>query len=111
VITYWRALRPIGCDYRFVFFFTREDGAIVGLYDGATPTTLWRPTSSWPAGEVLKVQAPPLPVARLHEVLLAVTPVGSDPWDKGARLRPEAASSAGLDTRDDGTLLRLFAFR
>jgi len=26
-------------DYRFAFFFTRQDGAIVGSYTGATATT------------------------------------------------------------------------
>ncbi len=31
-------------DYRFAFFFTREEGAIVGSYTGATATSEWRPT-------------------------------------------------------------------
>jgi uncharacterized membrane protein len=111
VTTYWRVLRPLEMDYGFAFFFTRQDGAIVGHYDGGTPTSLWYPTRRWQVGEVVSMETPILPIGRLRDVMVAVTLPLADPWSVEDRLRPVESSSDGpLEVFDEGSLLKLFSF-
>jgi len=111
VTTCWRALRPLDKNYGFAFFFTREDGAIVGLYDGGTPTSLWYPTRDWEVGEVICMETPALPIGRLRDVMLAVTRPLADPWSVEDRLRPiGCADGQPAETFEQGTLLKLFSF-
>jgi hypothetical protein len=111
VTTYWRLLRPLNMDYGFTFFFTRQDGAIVGCYDGGTPTSLWYPTSVWQEGEVIRMETPILPIGRLRDVMVAVTLPTADPWSVEGRLRPiEGASGQPLELSQERSLLKLFSF-
>jgi hypothetical protein len=109
--TFWRALRPLRQDVQFVWFFTRDDGAIVYHYHQGTPTTVWLPPSRWPEGEVMVMQTPILNVGRLHEVLLAVTPPGRDIWAQEDRLAIQPTSAPHAELRAEGTLLKLLQFR
>jgi uncharacterized membrane protein len=112
VTTYWRPLQPLNMDYGFTFFFTRQDGAIVGYYDGGTPTSLWYPTSVWQEGEVIRMETPILPIGRLRDVMLAVTLPAADPWSVEGRLRPvESARGQPLTIIEGGSLLKLFSFQ
>lgn len=72
VATFWRALRPLPRNYRLVFFFTRADGALAGLYERESMTTAWLPPSEWPVGQPVRVILPPLPVGNMQDVLVAV---------------------------------------
>jgi uncharacterized membrane protein len=112
VATYWRPLRPLPAGQAVVLFFSRDDGAIVYGYDGATATTLWYPVERWAEGEVIRVQTPVLGVGRLRDTMVAVVQPGGDPWSAAARLPPVApAGDPDLEVFDQGTLLRLFRFR
>ena len=111
VTTYWRPLQPLNLDYGFTFFFTRQDGAIVGCYDGGTPTSLWYPTSVWQEGEVIRMETPILPIGQLHDVMVAVTLPTADPWSVEDRLRPiESAIGQPLELFQEESLLKLFSF-
>jgi uncharacterized membrane protein len=111
VITYWRLLQPLDLDYGFAFFFTRQDGAIVGYHDGGTPTSLWYPTSVWPEGEVIRMETPILPIGRLSNVMVAVTLPTADPWSVEGRLQPiEGTSSQLLELSQERSLLKLSSF-
>jgi uncharacterized membrane protein len=110
VTTYWQVLRPLNLDYDFVFFFTRQDGAIVGCYDEGT-SSLWYPTSVWQKGEVVRVETPTLPIGQLRDVMVAVTVPTADPWSLEDRLKPiESVSSQPLKIFEEGSLLKLFSF-
>ena len=112
VTTYWRALRPLDLGYAFAFFFTRDDGAIVGHFDDLTPTSLMYPTTVWREGEVVRMQTPVLPIGRLRDVMVAVTQPVADPWSVEDRLRPiESASGERLELLQEGSLLKLFSFQ
>jgi uncharacterized membrane protein len=111
VTTYWRSLRPLNLDYGFAFFFTRQDGALVGRYDAGPPTSLWYPTSVWREGEVIRMETPILPIGQLHDVMVAVTLPTADSWSVEGRLWPiESASDQPLDLFQTGSLLKLFSF-
>jgi hypothetical protein len=111
VTTYWRALQPVSGDYAFAFFFSRQGGAIVSVYDGATPTTAWYPAHRWEPGEVIRMETPILSVGRLHEAMVAVLLPGADPWPVEGRLQPiERAADGPLTLYEQGTLLKLFRF-
>ena len=107
ITTYWRALKPIGQNLDFAFFFTREDGAIVGGYSGANPTTEWLPTSTWEVGDIMRIQTPELQVGRDRGVLIAVTHAQQDPTDANSRLPITAANEPGR-VLPGGTLFQLF---
>ena len=72
VTTYWRALQPLTADYEISFYFTRQDGAIVGSYEDALPALAWRPTRAWQPGEIVRVETPVLPIGRDRGVLVGV---------------------------------------
>jgi hypothetical protein len=110
VTTYWRALKPLDWDYGFAFYFTREDGAIVGGYTGDTPTSGWYPTSVWQPGEVVRVETPILSIGRLKDVLVAVTLPLADPGSVEGRLRP-VKPLVGNDAEvfQEGSLLKAFS--
>jgi uncharacterized membrane protein len=111
VTTYWRPLRPLEDGTIPALFFSRRDGAIVYLYDGATPATLWYPPHLWQEDEVIRVETPILSVGRLRDVMVAVVPPAGDPWSAADRLRPfEDGGDEPLETYDEGTLLALFRF-
>jgi len=111
VTTYWRALQPMNLNYSFAFFFTRQDGAIVGCYNEGTPVSLWYPTSVWREGEVIRMETPILPIGRLHDVMVAVTLPAADPWSVEGRLRLiESANGQPLELSQEGSLLKLFSF-
>jgi uncharacterized membrane protein len=112
ITTYWKLLRPAGLDYRFVFFFSRGDGAIVWQYDGETPATLWYPPADWHVGETVRVQTPILSVGRLRDVILAVLPPGKQPASIQDRLKPITAGDGHpLDLYEEGSMLRLFSLQ
>ncbi len=111
VTTYWRPLRPLNLDYGFIFFFTRQDGAIVGCYDGGTSTSLWYPTSVWREGEVIRMETPILSLDRLGDAIVAVTLPGADPWSVEGRLQPlENIDGQPAEILQEESLLRLFSF-
>ncbi len=110
ITTYWRALAPLDQDYRFAFFFTRADGAIVFLYDQDTATTCWYPPQEWPVGAVIRMETPVLAVGRLRDVLVAVMPPDQSPWEAGNRLRPAPTEGQEVQLADQDTLVRLFTF-
>jgi uncharacterized membrane protein len=111
ITTYWRPLRPLEDDLRLVFFFSREDGAIVYHYDQLEPIALWYPPSRWPVGSIVRVDTPTLSVGRLKDTMVAVVPDASDVWSTEARLKPQPSGDGqGLVTYDQDTLLKLFAF-
>jgi len=112
VTTYWRVLRPLPADHTVALFFSRQDGAIVYLYDGTTPAATWYPVDRWQVGEVIRLETPVLGVGRLHGALAAVILPGADPWSAAGRLQPiEATGDQSLAVYDDGTLLELFTFQ
>jgi hypothetical protein len=108
ITTYWRVLAPSEVNYRFSFFFTREDGAIVFLYNEGTPTTYWYPPYQWPADVVIRMEVPELNPGRGQGVLLAVSAPGQDPWRADNRLRPEPGEGQNVELLDGGTLVKLF---
>jgi uncharacterized membrane protein len=111
VTTHWRPLRTLGASYTFAFFFSREDGAVVGHYDGVTPTTMWYPVHLWQGGQVIRVQTPILPIGRLRDAMVAVVRPGADPWLVEGRVQPIVSDSdQPLQLFDEGTLLKLFEF-
>jgi uncharacterized membrane protein len=112
IATYWRPLRPLPAGHSLAFFFTRrEDGAIVYLYDGATPATTWVPIDRWQQGEVIRVETPVLSVGRLQHALVAVIPPAGDPWSAADRLQPIVPTGDPPPALfDQETLLKLFAF-
>jgi hypothetical protein len=104
-------LQSSGAGYTFAFFFSRQDGAIVGYYDGVTPTTMWYPVHLWQAGEVIRVETPILSVGRLRDAMVAVASPMVDPWSVEDRLQPvRSIGDQPLEIYDDGTLLKLFGF-
>jgi uncharacterized membrane protein len=112
VTTYWRALKPLDQDYGFAFFFTRDDGAVVGQYTGETPTIGWYPTSVWQPGEVVRIETPVLSIGRLKDVLVAVALPLADAGTVEGRLRPvEADDGQGVEILQDASLLRAFSLR
>jgi uncharacterized membrane protein len=111
VTTYWRAVETPEVNYGFAFFFTRQDGAIVGHYDGGTATSLWYPTRKWRQGEVIAMETPVLPIGRLHDVMVAVTLPLADPLSPEGRLRPvESLGGQTLEMFQDDSLVKLFSF-
>ncbi len=111
VTTYWRPLRPLNLDYGFTFFFTRQDGAIVGCYHGGTPTSLWYPPGVWREGEVVRVETPILSLERPGDAIVAVTLPGADPWSVESRLPPvEGVGGQPVEILQEESLLRLFSF-
>jgi uncharacterized membrane protein len=111
VTTYWRPKQPLPAGQTLALFFTRDDGAIVYAYDGATPATLWYPVERWAKGEVIRVETPVLGVGRLRDTMIAVVQPGADPWSADGRLPPLLpAGDPELEVFDQGTLLRLFRF-
>ncbi len=109
VVTYWRALRPMDSDYRFAFFFTSQDGAIVGEYTGELAGALWYPTSAWEGGDIVRLETPVLAVGTLQDVLVGVTLPGADAWSVDGRLRP-IRDKQQIELVDEESLLRLFSF-
>jgi uncharacterized membrane protein len=111
VITYWRPLAHLDADYGFAFFFTRQDGAIVGEYTRGMAASLWYPTTAWQEGDLVRIETPILSVGRLQDVMTAVTLPCGDAWSVDGRLRPvEAAGDSEVQLFEDGSLLRLFGF-
>ena len=111
VTTYWRPLRPLAAGHVFATFFSRQDGAIVYLHDGQTPTSTWYPVHLWQEGEVIRMETPTLYVGRLREAIVAVVPPGADPWSVDGRLQPiEPIGGQPLEVYAEGTLLKLFRF-
>jgi hypothetical protein len=111
VATYWRLLRPVTDDYVFSLFFSRQDGAIVYSYDGATPVSVWYPMHGWQQGEVIRMETPVLSVGRLAGTMVAVALPATDPWSVEDRLQPiEGAGGEPLQVYQEGTLLKLFGF-
>jgi hypothetical protein len=54
--TYWRALQPLGKDFRFALLTTRmPDGALSGVTVDPAATPLWYPTSRWRPGETMRL--------------------------------------------------------
>jgi uncharacterized membrane protein len=112
VTTYWRALKPLDQDYGFAFFFTRDDGAVVGQYTAETPTIGWYPTSVWQPGEVVRIETPVMPIGRLKDVLVAVALPLADASAAEGRLRPvEAGGGQGVEVIQGASLLRAFSLR
>ena len=112
ITTYWRRLKPLSSDFSTAFFFTREDGAIAGNFDGWTFTALWYPPSAWQEGEIVRMETPILPIGQMHDVLLAVTWPRADSWLIEDRLKPIVSpDDAPLDVLQERSLLRLFSFR
>ena len=108
ITTYWRARRQIAGGYRFAWFFTRDDGAIVGSYLDETATSLWYPPSDWRPGEVVRVATPYLPIGRMRDVYLAVVVGSGDPTNAADRIRPAAMDGgAPLETAEGGSLVKL----
>jgi uncharacterized membrane protein len=111
VTTYWRPLRPLAVGQGIAVFFSRQDGAVVYHYDGATPTTTWYPTYSWEEGEVVRVETPILSVGRLRDAMVAVVAPSGDPWSVEDRLQPVVSLGENpSEVYQEGTLLRLFGF-
>ena len=106
VATYWRTSKPLEMDYQFSLFFTRDDGAIVYHYDGGTSTTWWYPPYRWQVGEVVRMDTPILTAGRLRDVLVGVTPPGTDPWASESRLVPVILEGDAVELVDQGTLLK-----
>ena len=104
VITYWRPLRPLDDDLQLVFFFSRQDGAIVYHYDQLDADALWYPPSRWPEGAVIRVETPTLAVGRLEETMVAVVPAcGRRLVAGGAPQAPAQAADPALETYDQDT--------
>ncbi|MFO7697695.1 MAG: DUF2079 domain-containing protein, partial [Anaerolineae bacterium] len=108
VTLWWRALGELSYDYQFPLFFTREDGAIVYVYDQDSASTLWRPPSSWKPGEVIHMETPVLGTGALKDVLIAVVQPGQDAWNSEARLSVSSDQAAPSDLLDGNTLYRAF---
>ena len=112
ITTYWRRLKPLSSDFSMALFFTREDGAIAGNYDGWTSTALWYPPSAWQEGEIVRVETPILPIGQMHDVLVAVTWPRADSWLIEDRLQPiVSAPDQPLQVLQEQSLLKLFSFR
>jgi len=110
VTTYWRALKPLSSDYRFVFLFTRDDGAVVGIYGEDTPTTAWYPTRQWAVGELVKVRVPALRVGDMRSVAVAVAKPGPD-WGPANSLRPIVGTDLKPEAlMEQGTALKFLRF-
>lgn len=105
VTTTWRAVQPLTTDYSIALRFTRADGALIGGYDADWPGIVWRPTSTWPPGDLVQLQSPWLPGGRSHAVLIAVAPVGTNSDVLAHRLPVSGAPD--LDIRQHNTLLHL----
>jgi hypothetical protein len=111
VTTYWRVLRPLPRDQTIALYFSRQDGAIVYLYDEATPTTTWYPMDRWQVGEIARLETPFLGIGRLRGALVAVILPGGDPWSPADRLQPiQGTDDEPLAVYGEGTLLELFRF-
>ncbi len=77
--------------YELAFYFTHEDGAVVGRHDGSmsTAVTAWYPSWAWRAGETVRIETPVLAVGRGRGVLVAVvTPSGDPARDRRPRALP-----------------------
>jgi len=61
--TYWRALRPLEDNLRFVYRINAADGYLQNAQYGS-PTERWYPTSRWAAGEVVVVEQRGLQIPR-----------------------------------------------
>lgn len=105
---WWRPQRALPYDYQFPLFFTREDGAIVYVYNEGTATTIWKSPHNWEPGELVRMETPVLAVGGLKDVLVAVVRPGQDVWDVGARL-PISFGAEANDILDGGTLYRAFS--
>ena len=82
--TYWRALRPLEENLRFVYRINTADGNLQNAEYGS-PTERWYPTSRWAVGEVIVVEQRGLQIPRGSRVGIRVefgepaTPIIVDP--------------------------------
>jgi uncharacterized membrane protein len=94
VRTYWRARAPLPGGLTPALFLLDKRGAFIGATDAAhAPATLvWYPPERWPPGELVIVDFNSLNWYTrdrdAYRLGLGVSPV-ADPWDVGARWRPE----------------------
>ncbi len=108
VITYWRPLRALRDGYELAFFFTREDGAVVGEYTDPAATTAWYPSSEWLPGETVRLETPVLEIGRRRSVLVALVKPWGDPDQPADRVAPVVGPAGGtLEILQAGTLLEL----
>ena len=111
ITTYWRRLRKLQDGFEFAFYFTREDGAVVGEYAGSVAATAWYPSWAWRAGETVRVETPVLSVGRGRGVLVALISPWGDPAVLADRIGPIVGQTAGpMEILQEGTLLKLFVF-
>lgn len=115
VTTYWRARRPLDADYAISFFFTRQDGAVVGSYTDALAALSWYPTRAWRPNEVLRVETPILAIGRDRGVLVGVRQGSGGPDRPERRLAPLASDTASGGNADPSIipevrLVELFRF-
>ena len=111
IATYWRPLRKLSGGYQFVFYFTREDGAVVGQYADGVALTAWYPSWAWRPAETLRVETPVLPVGRRRWVLVAVAAPWGDPTAPATRVGPiRDLTDEPLEILQEGTLVKLFVF-
>ena len=113
ITTYWRRLRKLPDGYEFAFFFTREDGAVVGQHAGSlsTAATAWYPSWAWRVGETVRIETPVLAVGRGRGVLVAVVTPSGDPAVPADRVAPIVGQTVGpQEILQDRTLLKFFAF-
>ncbi len=94
VRTYWYARAPLPGGLNPTLFLLDETGAFVGATDAAhAPATLvWYPPERWPPGELVIVEFNSLNWhtrdRAAYRLGLGVS-TAADPWDVGARWRPE----------------------
>jgi len=111
VITYWRPLQKLRDGYEFAFYFTRDDGAVVGQYSGPVAVTAWYPSWAWRPDETLRVETPVLEVGRGRGVLVAAVMPWGDPGSPAGRVGPISGQVVKpMAILQDETLLKLFAF-
>jgi uncharacterized membrane protein len=97
-----RALAPLERAYRVTTFRVGRDG-LARIHDDGNPTQLWHPTSRWRAGEVLRLEYPPLTYAPGERLGIGVQ-LGTEP--DAPRL---GATSETLAVVDGGAVVVLGA--
>jgi hypothetical protein len=97
-----RALAPLERAYRVTTFRVGREG-LARIHDDGNPTQLWHPTSRWRAGEVLRLEYPPLTYAPGERLGIGVQ-LGTEP--DAPRL---GATSETLAVVDGGAVVVLGA--
>ena len=102
--TYWQALKPLPKDYRLAFFLRREGSVDENMNIVDSPTTLWYPTKTWTAGQLMKIETPPLSIDGFRYIDMAVVEANDNDREENLLVPIESPEGRTLPVREGDRL-------